>query len=207
MDEDIKQRYRSGRTNYALPLNPPRPPRAQPTPTHPVPVNPKKPRQKKFSQQPRKKLLLACLVTAVIIAGLGLGANRYVSGDPIPKPIKNQLHITLYYPKNMPAQYSVDTSSFTVADGQAMAFNILNSGGETIGVTEQTLPPKLDLSAPDPGGVQPEIFDTPIGKATIRPAGDKRIGYIAAGNTLIIFNLGNTSATDTQAIAKSFHKN
>ena len=164
-------------------------------------------RQPNILQQGSKKgWILASLAIIVVVLAGWLAYSHYSASNPIPKSIRSQLKITLYYPKGMPAGYSVDTSSIALAENQALTFNILSTHGESIGVSEQALPPKLDLSAPDPGGIQPGIFDTPIGKATIRPAGNQRIGYIAAGDTLIIFNIGNTPATDVQAIAKDFKK-
>ena len=154
----------------------------------------------------RKWFLASFAIILIILAGVWFILNRYASSPPIPKSISKQLKITLYYPYGLPSAYTIDENSFSSAEGQALAFNILSSQGKSIAVTEQALPSKLDLYAPDPGNVKPENFNTPVGEAAIRSAGANRIGYINTGKTLLIFNLGDTPATDFQAIAKDFKK-
>src|SRR5947209_1432216 len=99
-------------------------------PTAPAPtLNPAPPsagerhRLERTLRLPLVHALLIFAVLAVIALGT-IAVSQFTKkhATPIPESISKQLSYTLYYPYNLPAGYSVDTSSFVIKDKDVLVF-------------------------------------------------------------------------------------
>lgn len=129
-----------------------------------------------------------------------------------PFPLSEQIGINypLFYPRHLPPGYAVDETSFQKRD-KVVIFNLSTPIGRNIAVSEEAIPPGVNLSAPSntSGALNipnsPRLlFNTSAGPAYADLWGDKYVCSIVTPNTWIILNVSGFTSQQVQLIAQAF---
>ena len=100
-------------------------------------------------RMPKNKLFsVGVIVTALVLVGVGgYVAKTKTAPKPakIPQVVSSQLLFTPFVPTKLPADYSVDVESFRKQE-TALLFSAVNSQGERLLFSEQSVPKSFDVS-------------------------------------------------------------
>ncbi len=159
-----------------------------------------------------KWLRITTLIGAPLVIVVGVIASIWLYQEftnPIPGNLRRQMKVPLYYPTKLPSGYEVDKASFTIKE-QALIFNIKGPDGKNIAVSEQRLPPDLDLSTrktTGPAGFKSpdqRNFKTSVGEADISLWGDKYVSSLVSLDTWIILNVTGFTGPEAEQITRAF---
>ncbi len=161
----------------------------------------------KKSKKLLKILVLLVLVSAAAGAG-GLWAYpKYFTPNPFPASIQSNVKIALFYPKKLPASYTVDQSSMNLNNG-VVTFRAVN-GQKHIVFTLQSVLPGFDFATfYKTQMTSPKIYSTAYGEATIGTNDKRQLGSLAQNNTWLILstNSSDVSASDMALIMTNLKK-
>lgn len=143
-----------------------------------------------------------------LILAFAAGSWLALNTKPIPAKYRQGLEFPLYYPKNLPAGYTVDRSSFR-RDNKVLIFSVSAPNGKTIAISEERIPIGLDLSqhVPNPNGIKlpdQDTFTTSIGSAQTTLWGDKYVTSLVTQDTWIILNVTGFTNKQAEKVAQSF---
>lgn len=138
----------------------------------------------------RQIIMIGAVAIPMIIIGMGSASlwhrlSSQPTSDPFSAKVISSLSFGLYYPKHLPAGYTLDRSSITEPQTGVVVITLKNSNGEKIYMSEEQRPTSFDF-----GGYYGNFTDLQektIGSGTIA------VGYINNGQTLVgSFALNNT---------------
>lgn len=146
------------------------------------------------------KLLLLVIIVLVAAILLLLAAILWLSltkGDKsnttetfVEQVAAQDVDFPLYYPKQLPKGFSIDTNSVAAQETKVMSFSISSPDGGKLLVTEQPRPPIMEE-------VQKSVdFKTPHGDAYIANLNGRIAGFIRTQKTLIILSVVGKVSTD-----------
>jgi len=105
--------------------------------------------KRRMPKLPKNKLFsMGVIVVALILVGIGgyvAKTKTAPKAAKIPQAVSSQLLFTPYVPTKLPSDYSVDVASFRKQEN-ALLFSAVNSQGERILFSEQSVPKSFDVS-------------------------------------------------------------
>ena len=143
----------------------------------------------------------------LLVLAVSAGTWLVLNTKPIPGKYRQGLNFELYYPKNLPAGYTVNRSSFQ-RDDKVLIFSINAPNGRQIAVSEEQIPVGLDLSqhTANPSAIKlpdQDTFTTSIGSAQTSFWGDKYVTSLVTQNTWIILNVTGFTNKESEKVAQS----
>jgi hypothetical protein len=144
-------------------------------------IRPSEPRPEPHRKKPHKKrrlvLLIVVLVLIIGAAGGGIWYHRHhkavpapISTSPVPKAVAQAVNFPIYYPdpKKLPAGYSLNSSSFTVAVKNGVSYSVSYGNGKKLVFSVQTKPSDAELQTFNSSYIPLRIdYQTPVGQAEI----------------------------------------
>jgi hypothetical protein len=134
------------------------------------------------------------IIAVLIIVGVVWFWPQHV--NTLPVSVTNQARgFTVYaYNTAPPNNFQIDAKSAQYTDG-VLFFHMTNSGGQSITVSEQTLP--SDISGIPQGSQKVSVKD---GNATISTAGGRTVGLLSVPRTHTMILLNTTDAVGTTVL-------
>jgi hypothetical protein len=149
------------------------------------------------------------IASTLLIAGtcaIGFLIWYFVSASPIPSRYRSGLNYSLYYPSQLPNDYTVDKTSFRRKDA-VLIFSLTAPRGRTIAVSEERLPAGINLNSSSQSGISlptQRSFTTAIGPATLSLWGSNTVVSIQAGGTWILLNVTGINPETALSVGSSF---
>jgi hypothetical protein len=158
-----------------------------------------------ISSKKKRKLLI--ILTLTLLLGLGALAWFYElknQPDPIPSRIKESVTYPLYYPAELPDQYSIDKQSFQTTN-QVVIYYLVKDGSPSLSISIQPRPNNFnfeDFHLKKMTGSK-EVL-TQSGKAVIGTYNDRIIGSLVTDKSwLLVAAPSKVSAKGIETIVKS----
>lgn len=207
--DDMRDRYRAPRRDYAGPVRRP----MVPTPHRPVepvaattPVAPAEPHQPsphhhqpaKPHRRPKKRRFIRLLVFLLILAALAGGGfvayQKYFVKNPFPADIRKNAGIDLLYPTKLPAGYKVNPTSIQRTNG--ILIYDANNGNQRLVFTLQNTPPTFDFDTFYKQQLQnSQQFSTKFGQAAVGKNSGRYLGSLVDGGTWLLLSTNNPQLT------------
>lgn len=120
-----------------------------------------------------------CILASALAAGtLAHTRDRQPLPDPYSAVQRTTVPFVLYYPKSLPTPYYTDMASLGRLEESVVAMRITNGKGQEFTISQQALPPTIDLEALYQSFSERMNFKTKLGRATT--------GTIDNGNTRMV---------------------
>lgn len=102
-----------------------------------------KPDNKKYPLHRRFILIFVPIILAVLLAAFLY--NLHGSTDVVPEKIQKSVPFSIYYPRNLPAGYTLDEKSFQIPESGVVLFTVTYGDGKSIDFSEQQQPSSGDI--------------------------------------------------------------
>jgi hypothetical protein len=94
-----------------------------------------------------KKKWVVVLALLIILLSAAGAYYEFVYSGYFPHNVRQQIHISLYYPIKLPAGMHVDRSSFMMPAKNVVTYAIVDKDGNKFYVSEQNLPDNFDFQS------------------------------------------------------------
>lgn len=132
----------------------------------------------------------ACIVASGLTASV-LVLNRKTT--PLPDPFsvsqRSAVPFTLYYPKALPTPFYIDIASLGRLQESVVAIRIIDGKGQSFMISQQALPPTIDLEALYQGFGSRTSFAAKLGKVTTGTIDDgstRVVSLVSEDNTWLL---------------------
>lgn len=151
----------------------------------------------------KKPIVYVPVTLLLIVAAAGSYFLFFVTRDPIPQSIRSQVGFTLYYPKSLPAGWSIiKTSYYADTSDQVVGYTIQGPSGN-LNLSIQPVPKSFNFNdfytKRLSGTVQ---FLTPLGQAAIGKSGGQYVGSLETTSSWVLASssAGAIPLTDIQFV-------
>jgi len=227
MDE-MRNRYRMPRGDYAAPVRrpmapsppPPAPHQAAPTPVSHAPQpqpqhSQHQPSPHQAAARPHRrskkrrvfKFFIFLLILAALAGGGFLAYHKYYVKNPFPADIRQNAGLDLLYPTKLPAGYTVDPTSIQQTNG--ILLYDATSGSNRLVFTLQKTPPTFDFATFYKQQLQDnQQFFTAYGQAAVGKNSNRYLGSLVDGDTWLLLSTNTSSlgASDFTQVLNSLKK-
>jgi hypothetical protein len=155
-----------------------------------------------FSRKIVKVSFYVILLILILIL-IGFTTNKLypnlLNPTPFNTEIKESVGYSLYYPKDLPQNFKIESDSVQEADPGVVVYAISDEDGHRLTVSMQRLPEGLNLE-PLTNSLQDTYeIDTPLGKAMVgKTENGMLIANLIVDETWIIVNTPNANITTDQ---------
>lgn len=153
----------------------------------------------------RRISILLAVSGLVIVLGAVIAYRQMGPSDPIPQNITRSVSFPLLYPTKLPANYILDTRSFSASSGSVVTYRATNKSGNQLIFSVQPRPETFDFNAFYAQGLTGTTkFSTDDGEGATGTARGKTIGSFATDKSWVLLTTdGDTTASAMQSILKS----
>jgi hypothetical protein len=216
--DDMRNRYRATRRDYSSPVErPPEPAPVhdslrsayQPPPDsrqagrpepahHPVEREPlPAPTHRTAKPKSKRKLkrLLTVVILLAVLAGGGLYAYpKYAAPNPFSADIQTNAGYGLFYPRKLPAGYTIDKTKINLTNG--VVIYAADNNDKRIVFTLQKVPSTFDFDTFYKQQFSAtQRIQTAYGQAVIGKNGDRYLGSLTSGSTWLLLSTNSTNVS------------
>src|SRR6476661_8564066 len=144
-----------------------------------------KPKMKKRKIMVKKKILVMIIAVSILVAG-GISAFTKFQHNSFkfPKEIASSVNFTLYYPRHLPAGFSLKQDSLKILDNDTVTYIFNYDSQKEMTITEQAMPANFQSTIL----TNTKDVENKLGKGYVGTYGNHPVGIITTKKTLIFIN-------------------